>query len=142
MFNRLPDTTIYRSPRQNAILVTPGLLQQLRGVTKPSDTAVVTDPSCRRRDRVTTPLFASAKTTSALNYSPVRVWDRATANRRFTQIDLKAVYAACIDRYEYLDAVLRSMPSPHARALAEAEKAEVQAAIKEIFAGTSGGHHG
>lgn len=141
MFNRLPDMTIYRSPRHNAILVTPGLLQQLRSVTTRSE-AVVTDPNCRRRDRVTNPLFASAKTTSALNYSPFHVLDRATANRRFTQTDLKAVYAACIDRYEYLDAVLRSIPSPHARALAEAEKAEVEAAIKEIFAATPGGHHG
>ena len=141
MFNRMPDMTIYRSPRHNAILVTPGLLQQLRGVTKPSEAAVVTDPSCRRRDRVTNSLFASAKATSAWNYSPVHVWDRAAADRRFTQTDLKAVCAACIDRYEHLDAVLRSMPSPHARALAEAEKAEVEAAVKEIFAGTPGVHH-
>lgn len=141
MFNRLPDTTIYRSQRHNAILVTPGLLQQLRGVTKPPEAAVVTDPSCRRRDRVTSPFFASAKTTSAWNYAPSQAMDRAAIDRRFTPTDLKAAYAACIDRYEHLDAVLRSMPSPHARALAEAEKAEVDAAIKKICAGTPGDHH-
>lgn len=42
------------------------------------------------------------------------------------------IYALCIDRYEHLDAILRSLPSPADRKAAEAEKAVVEAIVRTI----------
>lgn len=154
MFNRLPETTIYKAPRDNTGLVTPGLLQQRRGVTIPAvvtaaaswilnpvtNSAVVTDPSCRRRDRVTNGDFASAKTTSLWQYtmeSLVAVLSPASIG--LTRADYQTIYDVLIDRYEHLDAVLRSMPSPRARELAENEKARVEAVIRNLGFEPTGG---
>ena len=42
------------------------------------------------------------------------------------------IYALCIDRYEHLDAILRSLPSPAARKAAEVEKGVVEAIVRTI----------
>lgn len=147
MFNRLPETTIYKAPRHETGLVTPGLLQQRRGVTIPAvvtaaaswilnpvtNAAVVTKPNCRRRDRVTNGNFASAKTTSLWQYTMENlVAVLYSASTGLTQADYGTIYAVFIDRYEHLDAVLRSMPSPQARKLAEEEKVRVEAVIRNL----------
>lgn len=147
MFNRLPETTIYKSPRHNTSLVTPGLLQQCRGVTIPAvvtaaaswilnpvtNAAMVTDPSCRRRDRVTNGNFASAKTTSLWQYTMENLVSiLSPPDTGFTREDYEIIYAVFIDRYEHLDSVLRSMPTPQARDLAEEEKARVEAVIRKL----------
>lgn len=147
MFNRLPETTIYKAPRRSTGLVTPGLLQQRRGVTIPAmvtaaaswilnpvtNAAVVTEPSCRRRDHVTNDNFASAKTTLLWQYTMENlVAVLSPASTGLTQADYQTIYTVFIDRYEHLDAVLRSMPSPQARKLAEEEKARVEAVIRNL----------
>lgn len=51
---------------------------------------------------------------------------------RFTAADLKTVYAVCIDRFEDLDMELRSLPNEQRRKEASAEKACVEAVIRQI----------
>ena len=51
---------------------------------------------------------------------------------RFTAADLKTVYAVCIDRFEDLDMELRSLPSEQRRKEAAAEKACVEAVLRQI----------
>lgn len=190
MFNSSPHTSIYGSPRVNASLVTPGVLQRSRNVTippvvtaaapwilnpvtnalrfksdrilsselrgdealdyiaalnsgHPGASVLATDTSCRRADRVTNTGFASAKTASPWRYT----MDNAKiglvpAGDRFTVADLETIYAVFIDRFEHLDRVLRSLPSAHDRAQAEAEKARVETVIRRICASGQGGHHG
>lgn len=50
----------------------------------------------------------------------------------FGGADLKIIYAALIDRYEELDTVLRSLPTPQRRAEAEAEFELVLAMLRKI----------
>jgi hypothetical protein len=51
---------------------------------------------------------------------------------RFTAADLKTVYAVCIDRFEDLDMELRSRPTEQRRKDAAAEKACVEAVLRQI----------
>jgi hypothetical protein len=51
----------------------------------------------------------------------------------FVGPDLKIVYAALTDRYEELDAVLRSLPTPQQRAEAESELETVLAMLRRIY---------
>lgn len=51
---------------------------------------------------------------------------------RFTAADLKTVYAVCIDRFEDLDMELRSRPTEQRRKEAAAEKACVEAVLRQI----------
>jgi hypothetical protein len=52
----------------------------------------------------------------------------------FTAVDVRTIYAVFIDRYEHLDMVLRSLPSPKAREEAQEEKARVETIIRHICA--------
>lgn len=52
----------------------------------------------------------------------------------FTAVDVQSTYADFLDRYEYWDMVLRSLPSPQTREEAQVEKARVEAIIKRMCA--------
>lgn len=52
----------------------------------------------------------------------------------FTAVDVRTIYSVFIDRYEHLDMVLRSLPSPQARDEAQEEKARVETIIRRICA--------
>ena len=51
----------------------------------------------------------------------------------FVGADLKIVYAALTDRYEELDAVLRSLPTLQQRAEAEIELEKVMTMLRRIY---------
>jgi hypothetical protein len=52
----------------------------------------------------------------------------------FTAVDVRTIYAVFIDRYEHLDMVLRSLPSPQTRDQAQEEKTRVETIIRRICA--------
>lgn len=51
---------------------------------------------------------------------------------RFTAADLQTIYAVFIDRFEHLDMVLRSLPTPQRREEAAEEMKHVKAVIRHF----------